>query len=389
MLLSSPTDAAHDWPAGVQIAVDGPTAFAQLLDALAAAQRRIVVRAYIWRDDATGQRVAEALLSAAQRGVRVEISKDLDGAVHELHEAAGQSLWHKRQGLGAHVRSTALYGFYGPRPKIARQRPSVLAERLRAHPQVNLHTAPLYDHAKVIEIDDELLLLGGMCLGDDAHHELLDYLVILRGGAYVAQYRTRLGGRPPGAGPVRFALNGRPEPEGQLRAQRLELLRAAQRSVRIEMAFFGDPALTEAIIEAVQRGVAVQLLTSARAGKLRWYNPHLLERIRRRTGNPEHLYLGLHPRVVHAKLMVVDERVIDLGSANFTRLSHEGYREAQLFIESESLASALCAVMDQHSREARRAQQRIRASRIKAGLEAHFMARAGRAASRQRAREAE
>lgn len=373
-----------DWPPGVALAVDGHTAFAHLLAALEAARHHVRLRAYIWRDDLTGQAVAEALLRAAERGVQIHIQKDLDGATHEVHEASGQSLWHKHLSLGAHVRATALYGFYGPRPKLARQRPGRWAEALRAHPNVHVDIGHHFDHAKVFEVDGAHLLLGGMCLGDDAHFELLDYLWVLDGAEYVARYEAREAGAPVADFPpaVQFWLNGPHQPAGALRARRLALIEGAKHSVRVEMAFFGDRAFTDALVAAVDRGVAVSVLTSSRAGKLRWYNPRLLEHIRKRTGNPEHLRLALHPRVVHAKLLVVDELWVDLGSANFTRLSHEGYREANLCVRSYDLARALVVVMEQHLAEAQRARRRIRASLLKAGLEAHFMSRAGKAAMR-------
>ncbi|MCA9543635.1 MAG: hypothetical protein KC613_04565, partial [Myxococcales bacterium] len=126
--------------------------------------------------------------------------------------------------------------------------------------------------------------------------------------------------------------------------------------------------------------VQVTLLAARKAGKLRWYNPQVLNAIRRRTGAPEHLRVALYPHGVHAKLLVVDGAVVDVGSANFNRLSHEGYGEANLCLRVPAVGRALAQVIEGHVAEATLATGRIRASRVKARLERHFMDRAGKQA---------
>jgi len=57
----------------------GEAAFAGILKRIDQAERSILVRCFEWRDDATGQMVAEALLRAADRGVEIKILKDRVG----------------------------------------------------------------------------------------------------------------------------------------------------------------------------------------------------------------------------------------------------------------------------------------------------------------------
>lgn len=45
--------------------------------------------------------------------------------------------------------------------------------------------------------------------------------------------------------------------------------------------------------------------------------------------------------MVHAKMVVVDGRYSDVGSANFTKLSHGVYDEVNVYIDDEELAQAL------------------------------------------------
>lgn len=370
-------DGASGWPSGLTIATSGEAAFRLLLRRIEHATHQIDVRAYIWRDDVTGNAVARALLDAAERGVAVRIWKDADGGHHERHEGCGQSLFHKQTSLGDHFATTVLHGFYGPRPKLSRQVPSAIAAAVVAHPGITFESALRYDHAKVFVIDSERVLLGGMCLGDDAHHELLDYLVEVEGSALVARFVARNDGAL--WDPERrfdFLINDRQRP-GRLRTQRLGLIESALSHLRVQMAFFGDPAFTDALVAAVKRGVRVTILSSRQAGKLRWYNPRVFNEIRRRVGTKARLRIALHERVVHAKLMIVDDRVVDVGSANFTTLSHEGYAEANLYINDPAVARVMAAHFDQLVAHAALAPKRIRASRLRARLEFHFMQRAG------------
>ena len=380
MLLDSTSTAG--WPADVSIAVGGEAAFEGMLRRIDAAERSVDLHAYIWRDDVTGRTMARALLDAADRGVVVRIFKSADAAEHEVHEASGQSFFHKRLTMSAHFRATALHGFYGNRFKVARQQRNPLAPALANHPGIDLQVGAHFDHSKVLIVDERVLVLGGMCIGDDAHFDLLDYMVELDGPQYVSRLRARWAGEArfePARG-FDFLVNGAGE---TLRADRLALIGAAEHRLRVEMAFFGDPAFTDALCAAVDRGVHTTIVAARRAGKLRWYNPHVFNLIRTRTGAPPNLRIALHPTIVHAKLVVVDEATVDMGSANFTRLSHEGYRETNLHLRDPVVAKTLGWVIDAHAAEARVTRRRIRHSKVRARLELHFMNRAGAAAQKR------
>ena len=59
------------------------------------------------------------------------------------------------------------------------------------------------------------------------------------------------------------------------------------------------------------------------------------------------------PRMVHSKVVVIDHRFSDVGSANFTSLSHGVYDEINLYADSESFALALEAEIASHCAGAR------------------------------------
>jgi len=68
--------AAHPGRSGAMLVNDNRVAFAQRMQSAALAGRSIDAMYYIWRDDLTGKLLAQALLAAADRGVRVRLLLD-------------------------------------------------------------------------------------------------------------------------------------------------------------------------------------------------------------------------------------------------------------------------------------------------------------------------
>jgi len=74
--LLAPEEARHEAASGFSLVADGPTAFALRAAAVRAAERSIDIQTYIWHDDLTGKALADAVLEAADRGVRVRMLLD-------------------------------------------------------------------------------------------------------------------------------------------------------------------------------------------------------------------------------------------------------------------------------------------------------------------------
>ncbi len=279
--------------------------------------------------------MARALHAAADRGVEVTILKDRLGGFYEHLEASKQSFFHKRIDLHARWQLWGLMLFYG-RWGSLRQRPSPLAAALAAHPNVRLTIAKRFDHAKLFVFDDRTLIMGGMGIGDDHRDVNVDFMVEIDGAAAVERLAERHAGRARFDARRRFdfllhSLAAGAPPGEELGAQRLALIAGARRRLTIAMAYLGDDRATQALCDAVGRGVEVTLLTSARTDVGADLNRFSCANILRRTGHPPNLRLVLHPRMVHAKAIVGDGQWVDLGSTNFTRLSHGGYQELNLF----------------------------------------------------------
>jgi len=346
----------------------GEAAFARILKRIDEAERSILVRCFEWRDDATGQMVAEALLRAADRGVEIKILKDRVGMAYEHLEGTKQSFFHKRIGLIPRLQTWSLMTVYG-RWGSLRQKPSPLANALLNHQMVSVsHHQKRFDHAKLYVFDDEVVILGGMGIGDDFRHHNVDFMVEISGGGAAARLAERYEGRA-SFDPSRsfdyllHSFKANKPKKGQrvaLAKQRLALIASAQKRLTIEMAYFGDKACTAALIDAVKRGVQVTVLTAARANIIGDLNLWTCSQLLRRTRSPENLRIVLHPRMVHGKAIVGDGAWVDIGSTNFTSPSHGGYEEVDLFCRDAAFAKRVEDAIEHDIRDGKAAKLPIR-----------------------------
>ena len=76
---------AHGARSGVRLVTDGLDAFELRVQSARSARHTLDVQTYIWRDDATGRFIANELLLAADRGVRVRVLlDDMDARPRDL-----------------------------------------------------------------------------------------------------------------------------------------------------------------------------------------------------------------------------------------------------------------------------------------------------------------
>lgn len=382
----------------------GEVAFAEIVRRIGEAQHSVEMRTFLWRDDKTGHRMAEAVLAAADRGVRVSIKKDRIAAVYEYSGGSRQSFFHGRMKPKERFEAWFLGSVYGrrsagrrlPRFSVSKPPPRVrglhpLAQRLIRHPNVRLSSAKRrFDHSKLFVIDDRVAVLGSMGIGDNHHDDWVDMMIEVEGAEHVARLRQRLAGVAE-FDPTRrvdFLLHsrdgaGKPHQATScaLARQRLDLIDAARQSILVEMAYFGDRRFELALTRAIRRGVDVTLVTGERAdvlGDLNLASCNALLRLARGASN---FRVALHPRNVHAKVVVVDDRFCDIGSANFTPISHGVYDEIDLYADDPGFARHVRRAIERHVAESRIATERIPYRKVFNAVERAIVAYQGRAGS--------
>jgi cardiolipin synthase A/B len=116
---------------------DGPEAFARMQQAIADAREEVLLETYILRDDTLGESMQEALIAAAQRGVRVSVLADAVGSLFTR-----DVFWETLTAGGVTVRHF---------------------HRFWHHPFEALRR----DHRKLLVIDRTVGFTGGMNIGNE------------------------------------------------------------------------------------------------------------------------------------------------------------------------------------------------------------------------------
>ncbi len=357
----------------------GERSFPAILERIHRARSSVEIRAFLWRDDEAGNLLGEALLAAADRGVKVHVHKDKIAAVYEYAGGNKQSFFHKRVDPVRGVQAWFL-GRVFRAPGSFKQRPNPVAQAILDHPNIVVeHDKKRFDHSKVFVIDEAQLILGSMGIGDNHRHEWVDVMIELDGAEHVARLRERMAGLDefdPSRG-IDFLVHSREAHRKKtcpMATHRLALIDAARESLTVEMAYMGDARFTQALARAVQRGVEVTLVTAWHADVLGNLNRATCDVLLRTTGAPQNLTIVLLPRMVHSKIVVIDHRWVDIGSANFTRLSHGVYDEINLYADAAPFARALEAEIARHCEDGRVVEERVGYRRVYTQIERAIVA---------------
>ncbi len=281
----------------------GRHAFNRIVSALSSATRSIDLQTFIWRADEVGLHVARLMVEAADRGVRVTIRKEMTGDIFEFaNDFAGT----------ARVDHSVWSAFWH-------------------HPLITIHHENAHDHSKVCIVDEELMLVASMNIGEQDCLEWHECLVEIRGADRIAEYRK---------GDMTFPTL---TAEGQIKVFHstraapmlpvvLELIRRAKRSIRIEMAYFSDPAIIELLAKKSHEGVFVLLILPHSADLHHHANiaaaTTLLNQSKR-----NRMFVVRYPKeFLHTKMILVDRKTLFIGSTNLIASSLSTMGEANVLI---------------------------------------------------------
>ena len=317
----------------VGLLIDGPEAYAAMLDVIAGASRWIHFENYIIRSDTAGWRFAERLAARAREGIHVRVLYDWIGSLY-----TSRRMWRHLRAHGVEVRA-----FHPLRP-------------------LDLVTNVSRNHRKLVVADGSRAVIGGLCIGCEWTGEAIeggqpwrDTAVDIAGPAaavldqsFVRTWAVAGGvvpdedvaGRvtPVGDAEVRV-ISGEP---GRERAYRvIELLAAGG----IHRLWFTDaylvapPRLFQALRDAARDGVDVRMLVPGSSD---------LPLIRNlsRIGYRDLLRSGVRifewdGPMLHAKTIVADGRWVRVGSSNLNPSSLLGNYELDVLIEDPGLAEAM------------------------------------------------
>lgn len=327
---------------------NGETYFPAIESAIDEAVHEIYLESYIFKNDAIGQKIAEALRRAALRGVRTRIlidgfgSKDLPETMMDYLVAAGIMLM--------------------------KFRPKTSPWTLRRRRFRRLHR-------KIVVIDRRIAFVGGINIIDDMEPgqpwPRYDYAVCIKGPlvkkihASVRRVWSRVAWtrlRPGWVAPANDGQTSSTESTGRMHAAflvrnnirhrrdienaYLQAIKRAQSEIILANAyFFPGFNFRHALLDAVKRGVRVILLLQGKVEyRLMHYASHALY------GN--FLYAGVeiyeyHKSLMHAKVAVIDGHWATVGSSNLDPFSLLLALEANIVVDDKNFAQTLKHSLEQ------------------------------------------
>ncbi|MFM2399032.1 MAG: hypothetical protein RL341_1189 [Pseudomonadota bacterium] len=336
----------------VTLLAGGAAFFPALLEAIDAARREIFLETYIFNEDSAANAVRDALVRAAQRGVKVRLIIDGFGSGEY-----GRRLARELPPLGVAVR------IYRPERwwQTFLGRGRELLRRL---------------HRKLCVIDEQVAFVGGINLLDDLidpnHGPLsaprFDFAVRLRGPVVrnISLSMRRLawqlhfssltqppGGFPrfsqlggtnsmPGGLPVAFVPRDNLRFRSTIEEAYLEVIGSARKNIVMANAyFFPGRRLRRALVEAAGRGVQVQLLLQGKVEyPIQHYGTQALYGQLLEAGVQIFEYTA---SFLHAKVAVVDDEWATVGSSNIDPFSLSLAREANVIVRDANFAQELLA----------------------------------------------
>ncbi len=320
---------------------NGQEYFPALEAALDRARRTIYLETYIFEQDATGRRIAEALIRAARRGVRVHLLIDGFGS-----RALDKGLMNEMMAAGV---------------RLLVYRPERAPWRLRRHRLRRLHR-------KVAVADRQIAFVGGINVIDDMdtpgqRPPRFDYAVAVEGPlvaaifasskhlwslvAWTYLHRGWLRERPvalphgtAGATRAAFVVRDNLRHRRDIEQAYLAAIATARSEIILANAYFLPGVnFRRALVEAAARGVKVTLLLQ---GRVEYFLLHYASRAL--YGN--FLDAGIEIQeyrksFLHAKVAVVDGHWATVGSSNIDPFSLLLSREGNVVIEDERFAQEL------------------------------------------------
>jgi cardiolipin synthase A/B len=323
----------------VKLFIGGEEAFSEIIRCINGAKKSIYINMFIWRDDVIGKLIASALIDAAERGVSIKISKDRLGLIFECSEENKQSFFHRKCCDRWYFLSFFMDWIYPMKGKKSRKKTksNPLLEAMRSHKNIalDIHRTKK-DHSKYYIIDERILFVGGMNIEDKERtmdvsgRQYYDYMVRYNGLEIVTMFRQRLQGTLEyrGTEGIDFMMNyvDKGVKKFPIRGQLLDFLSKATNQVTLVMAYIGDRRINNKLVELVKQGVHVTIVLPEKANLQHDFNMKqlcillkLMNRHCDRKNISDIFRIYLSPKMIHAKLVLVDNDKISMGSTNLNK----------------------------------------------------------------------
>ncbi|MGK0552447.1 cardiolipin synthase [Enterococcus faecalis] len=330
----------------VQLFTDGEKKFDALLADIAQAKKHIHMEYYIYRGDHLGQKVRQALVAAAKRGVQVRVLLDAWGSnkvnmkfFQPLTEAGGE------------------VAFFFP----------LFVPYL--NPRINYR-----NHRKIVVIDGEIGYTGGFNVGDEylgkvkkfgywrdnhlrihgeAVYSLQNRFLMDWNSQHTKELRYEDTYFPPiqtnGHKAVHIVTSGPDSEHEQIKMVYLKMISLAKKEILIQTPYYiPDASIHEALKLALLSGVKVRIQIPNKPDHMMvyWATYSFAAELLEYGAIIETYENGF----IHAKTMIIDEGIVSVGSANIDVRSFRLDFEVNTLIYDQSFAQAVRAAFYEDSK---------------------------------------
>ena len=367
----------------IELLVDGEIAFKKIIESIRNAKKSILINIFIWRDDKIGNIMAKEVYVVENMYLQVVIKKYKLGYTFEKAEENKQSFFHKDFDFVLDIKSKAVDFMYPMKEKAknSKQRENNLLNDILNHPNIEVFAQEVRsDHSKYYIFDGSSLIMGGMNIEDRTIYtdvqgrKYNDYMIKLEGEEYVSKFTNLLEkGIGTNSENLDFLFNVKRGNKVIYEAQEkiLNLLSSAEKSIDIMMAYLGDKLIIEKIIELANNGIEIKMIIPSKANIQNDLNMKVIKFILEKTNNKVKVYLS--PNMLHAKLMVIDGKVLSFGSTNFNKQATQKLSELNIVLRNfdDDFNNVLAKSINDKIRESKLVEDpnQIKYSSIRANLE--------------------
>lgn len=317
----------------VETLLNGDEIFPAMLKAIRTAEKTITFQTYIYWSGNIGQQFVDALSAKARQGIKVHVVLDWFGS-----RRMEDSWIEVMRDAGVKVEK------YHP---------------LKWHTWRRLNNRT---HRRILVVDGKVGFTGGVGIADvwcgnaqgpghwrDTHYRIEGPVVAQLQGAFIDSWIEVKGDvldsgkyfpelKEAGPHPAQVFKSSRESGANSMRLMYLLAISAAEKSIHLSMAYFvPDRLAREALVAALKRGVAIQLILPSGHMDKRY-----VRKASRGTWGPlleaGAEFFEFQPSMFHCKILVVDEIYVCVGSTNFDNRSFKLNDEASLNVYNRQFA---------------------------------------------------
>jgi cardiolipin synthase A/B len=342
----------HTYSSGNRVSLlkNGAEYFPALVTAIESATHSIYVEAYIFADDASGRVVADALVTAAERGVDVRVVIDGFGTKNYLTTRLRDTL--VRAGVWVVLYRVDVFPMTWRLSRLRRlHRKLVIVDGATAFVGgINIiddmntpgHTPPRVDFA--VRVDGPVLTP----IVAAAHRLWRVLRVVNLDPRALPQFTLQANASAVGETTAKFLVRDNFRYRRHIERAYLAAVRSAREDVVIACAyFFPGIRFRHELIAAVSRGVRVTLLLQGHV-EYAWLR-HASKALYGQLLRGGVRIVEYEASFLHAKVAVVDRRWATVGSSNIDPFSLLLAREANVFVREQAFASELYVALEELS----------------------------------------